>query len=71
MSNRKVIELLLQLKNAKDHGENYIKVKQQLIRYLMRNRLLVKATMAWCDLSPRFFCMDATLLCEIESDIKI
>ena len=27
MSNRKVIELLLQLKSAKAHGKNYIKVK--------------------------------------------
>ena len=27
ISNRKVIELLLQLKSAKAHGENYIKVK--------------------------------------------
>ena len=27
MSNRKVIELLLQLKNAKAHGKNYIKVR--------------------------------------------
>ena len=40
-SNRKVIELFLQLKNAKDHGENYIKIKPQLVRYLMRNRELV------------------------------
>ena len=27
LSNRKVIELLLQLKSAKDHGKNYIKVR--------------------------------------------
>ena len=27
MSNRKVIELLLQLKSAKTHGKNYIKVE--------------------------------------------
>ena len=27
MSNRKVIELLLQLKTAKTHGKNYIKVR--------------------------------------------
>ena len=26
------------------------------------------ATITWCDLSPRFFCIDATLLCEFESD---
>ena len=29
-----------------------------------------KATITRCDLSPRFFCIDATLLCESESDIK-
>ena len=37
MSNRKVIELLLQLKNAKAHGKNYIKVKAHLVRHLLRN----------------------------------
>ena len=40
MSNRKVIEFLLQLKNAKDHGKNYIKVKPHLVSYLLHNRLL-------------------------------
>ena len=40
MSNRKVIELILQLKNAKAHGKNYIKVKPHLVRHLLRNRLL-------------------------------
>ena len=29
---------------------------------------LGKATITRCDLSPRFFCIDATLLCEFESD---
>ena len=29
---------------------------------------LSKATITRCDLSPRFFCIDATLLCEFESD---
>ena len=28
----------------------------------------LKATITQCDLSPRFFCIDATLLCEFESD---
>ena len=37
MSNRKVIELLLQFKSAKAHGKNYIKVKPPLFRYLLRN----------------------------------
>ena len=39
ISNRKVIELILQLKSAKDHGKNYIKVKPHLVRPLLRNRL--------------------------------
>ena len=39
MSNRKVIELFLQLKSAKDHGESYIKVKAHLVRHLLCNRL--------------------------------
>ena len=33
MSNHKVIELLLQLKSAKAHGKNYIKVKPHLVRH--------------------------------------
>ena len=41
MSNRKVIELLLQLKSAKDHGKNYIKVRPPLFRHLLCNRLLL------------------------------
>ena len=27
-----------------------------------------KATITRCDLTPRFFCIDATLLCKFESD---
>ena len=34
MSNRKVIELYLQLKSARDHGKNYIKVRPPLISHL-------------------------------------
>ena len=34
MSNQKVIVLLLQLKSAKAHGKNYIKVKPPLVRHL-------------------------------------
>ena len=45
MPNRKVIELLLQLKSAKAHGKNYIKVKPHLVRHLLRNRLLVNETL--------------------------
>ena len=40
MSNRKVIELLLQLKSAKAHGKNHIKIKPHLVRHFLRNRLL-------------------------------
>ena len=40
MSNRKVIKLLLQLKSAKAHGKNYIKVRLPLVRHLLRDRLL-------------------------------
>ena len=40
MSNQKVIVLLLQLKSAKAHGKNYIKVKPHLVRHLLRNGLL-------------------------------
>ena len=31
MSNRKVIELLLQLKSAQAHGKNYIKVRPPMV----------------------------------------
>ena len=34
MSNRKVIELLLQSKSAKTHGKNYVKVRPLLVRHL-------------------------------------
>ena len=34
MSNRKVIELLLQVKSAKAHGKNYIKVRPPLVLHL-------------------------------------
>ena len=41
MSTRRVIELLLQLKSAKAHGKNYIKVKPHPVHDLLRNYLLV------------------------------
>ena len=40
MSNRKVIELVLQLKSAKALGKNYIKIKSHLVRHLLYNRPL-------------------------------
>ena len=39
MSNLKVIVLLLQLKSARAHGKNYIKVKPHLVRHLLGNGL--------------------------------
>ena len=41
ISNRKVIELLLQLKSANAHGKKYIKAKPPLVSHLLRNRLFV------------------------------
>ena len=41
-SNRKAIELLLQLKSAKTHCKNYIKLRPPLVRHLQRNGLLWK-----------------------------
>ena len=46
MSNGKVIKLLLQLKRAKAHGKNYIKVKSHLVRHLLCNRLLSLSVIA-------------------------
>ena len=43
-----------------------MKVKQQL--QSGGNVSLYMATITRCDLSPWFFCIDATLLCEFESD---
>ena len=42
MSYRRVIVLLSQVKTAKAHGKNYIKVKPHLVRYFLRNHLLHK-----------------------------
>ena len=49
MSNGKVIKLILQLKSAKAHGENYIKVEPHLVRHLLRNRLYISFSK---DLEP-------------------
>ena len=48
MLNRKIIELLLQLKSAKTHGKNYMKVKPHLVRHLLRNCLLETLSFASC-----------------------
>ena len=39
-SDNQVINLYHNFKRTKDHGNNYIKVKQHLVRDLLRNRLL-------------------------------
>ena len=49
MSNRKVIKLLLQLKSAKAHGKNHTKVRQPLVRHLLRNCLFLSP---WPGLLP-------------------
>ena len=52
MSNRKVIELLLQLKSAKAPGKSCIKVKPHLVCHLLRNRLFENCmgTLKWFEL---------------------
>ena len=40
MSNCNVIEFFLQLKGAKAHGKNYIRVKAHLVRHLLLYRVL-------------------------------
>ena len=34
----------------------------------LKKKKQMKATITWWDLSPGFFCIDATLLCEFESN---
>ena len=59
MSNRQVIELLLQLKSAKAHSKNYIKVKPHLVRHLLRNCLLQQkvALIRWTREGENFNCI--------------
>ena len=51
---------------------NYLfAISFQLMFYKTLHYRLARAlghTITRCDLSPRFFCIDATLLCEFESD---
>ena len=78
VSNRNVIELLLQLKSAKALGKNYIRVKAHLVRHLLRNRLL-KCYQCPCqcfnfcvslsdafDISLSYFCL-STKLCNFKT----
>ena len=44
-------------------------IKEGLSNYpWTRLSVTIKGTITQCDLSPRFFCIDAMLLCEFESD---
>ena len=58
MPNRKVIELLLQLKSAKAHGKNNIKVKPHRVRHLLRNCLVME------NISDR-------IRCEVVMEIRL
>ena len=45
-----------------------LKLEHALVTADLLNQNPTKAAIRPCDLSPRFFCIDATLLCEFESD---
>ena len=47
-------------------GTGSIKIRMQVSS--LKGLLLRKATITRCDLSPRFFYIDATILCKFESD---
>ena len=47
---------------------SHISSKSLVLISRKTRRCWLKATITRCDLSPRFFCTDATLLCEFESD---
>ena len=64
MSNRKVIELLLQLMIAKGHGKNCIKViKPHLVRHRLRNRQFSYTTQAtvWKSNHQKFSLYDGLM----------
>ena len=62
MSNRKVIQFLLRLESAKDHGKNYIKVKPHLVRHLLRERLFAERLLGHSILSINLFPSRAKLV---------
>ena len=45
-----------------------VRVQIELCRFESKQRLFVNAMITRCDFSLRFFCIDATLLLEFESD---
>ena len=68
VSNRKAIELLLQLKSAKAYGKNYIKVKPHLVRHLLRNRLLMPLHVSDTMIHTAFFSVAVSLRCNSNAD---
>ena len=50
-----------------ERGYQGVQALKSDFSYVVREDIC-KATVTRCDLSPRFFCIDATLLCEFESD---
>ena len=58
--------LILILRN---HGKKFLKLCQTSFGGIVHwPNTCSLASITRCDLSPRFFCIDATLLCEFESD---
>ena len=65
-------------KNVEPENSMFIYVRCQPISHadkIVKNLFLAfevvsKATITRCDLSSRFFCIDATLLCQFESDMN-
>ena len=49
-------------------GERHEVSKLRLKSCVDDRNIIYKATITRCDSSPRFFCIDAMLLCEFESD---
>ena len=56
------------IKSLSYNTSNLPIVRQVLRQKLERTTRQSKATITRCDLSPRFFCIGATLLCKFTSD---
>ena len=52
------------------HGTSRVSsaIKYDCLKLDDSENCIIKATITRCDLSARFFCTDAKLLCEFESD---
>ena len=53
------------------YGNGFIKRATLLCLLQTCFTKITKPTITWCDLSFRFICIDATLLCEFESNIDM